>query len=330
MANRSSAQAKPSVTNPAIPPAPPDINGQGAGGADQPKPTPAPDKQWACKIQPRAEGEITVGTKLVMLCEGEPATLVKESLRIENREDMKYALRLLEVKSLDETKAELVVTSWMAGEIEVPNSVLTDGKLRVGIGDQKLTVATVIDPQSNPEGKPFGPFAPFALPWPIWLWLVVALIAALISLALWIPVRRSMKRKKLLTMLEKNAIALSPFNHFNKELRRLTRLVPTSASQPWHEGDARTFFRELDAAFRWFLARELVISAVEGSPSKILAEVKRANPDVHSMNRKDLRLVLDELEKTQNGRPAIEDATQLAELCRTLSDRIAKSKEGRR
>jgi hypothetical protein len=194
------------------------------------------------------------------------------------------------------------------------------------MGDQELNVASVINPQENPEGKPYGPLAPFTLPWPIWVWLIVAGFAALISLALWIPVRRSMKRKKLLSMLEKNAIATSPFNHFNKELRRLVRLVPTTTSQPWHEGDARTFFRELDSAFRWFLTRELVIAANDASPAKVVADVKKANRAVWSAHRKDLRLVLDELKKTQNGRPAIEDAVQLSELCRTLSDHIVKMK----
>lgn len=312
--------AKPEVVNPQIP----------EGEAPAPKPTPSHDKQWKCEIQPRAEGEITVGTKLAMLCEGEPVDLKKDELRIEPRPEQKYTLRLLEVKSLTETKAELIVTSWAAGEHDVENPALTDGNVRVGLGDQKIVVATVINPQENPEGKPYGPLAPMTLSWPIWLWLVIAAIAGLISLALWIPVRRSMKRKKLLQLLEKNQIAMSPFNHFNKELRRLLRLVPTGRSnEPWHEGDARAFFQELETAFRWYLARELRIPAIEGSASSVVDSLKRVDKSIWSETRKDMRLVLDELAKAKVGRPAVEDAAQLSELCRSLADKISKTKGDR-
>ncbi len=294
--------------------------------APQPKPTPQMDKQWTCNLQTGAEGEITVGTKLTMQCIGDPVKFDRKGLWIDNRDDHRFSLRLLEVKSLTDTKAELVVTSWAAGEQKIPNPALTDGKIRVGMGDQEINVASVVDPKENPEGKSYGPYAPMTIPWPIWVWLVVAAVAALVSIALWIPVRRSMRKKKLRTLLEQNAIALTPFNHFNKEIRKLLKLVPTATGATWHDGDARTFFRELDSAFRWFLTRELVVHAIDGSPAKVVSEIKGANRSIWSSSRKDLRLALEEMAKAQMGRVKPEDALQIAELCRSLSDKIAKEK----
>ncbi len=300
----------------------------------QPKPTPAMNVSWDCKLKGLGADSkptdvlpatINVGTKLTLVCEGPLANLNKKNLTIETNEAQKYALHLIEARELTETSAVLIVTPWRAGEWKLQNPALTDQVLRVGLGDQQFTVATVIDAKTNPEGKPFPPQHPLTLAWPMWLWLLAAAIGVGLLYLLGLALRKSLKRKKLLTLLEKNATALSPVNHLNKELRKQQRQIPLQGA-PWPAEDSKKFFMELDSQFRWFLARELVIQALDGSVGSILAELKKADPDVYKHSHRDLRVALLELRKAQAAQPSGDDAVQLMDLVRKVADRIAKER----
>ena len=295
------------------------------------KPTPTPTHQWACTLHgldtDELPAKITVGDKLRLDCEGPPAKLSAAKLEIALSENQTYALHLLESKSLSETKATLIVTPWRAGEWKVSNPALTDGTLRIGLGDQEYTVTTVLDAKTNPEGKPFPPMHPLTLAWPLWLWLFVAAIGVGVLYLVGLAVRKSLRRKRLLATLEKNATALSPVNHFNKELRRLQRQIPLDGA-PWSVDESRAFFKDLDGQFRWFLARELVIPALDGSTSSILKDTKTSSPEVFKTSSRDLRVALLELRKAVGASTAQsgEDALQLMDLARKVADRIAKER----
>ena len=337
--HRESIDAKPSPQPvPAAPPAaaPGPASGAAANGAPKPTPTPAMDQQWKCELKGlSADGKtitdlpekISVGQKLALECDGTPSKIGRENLVIETWDTQKYSLHLLETRELGETKATLIVTPWRAGEWKVQNPALTDHKVRVGLGDFEYTVSTVIDPKTNPEGKPFPPLHPLTLAWPLWLWIFVAAIACGILYLLGLLVRKSLRRKKLLATLEANATALSPVNHFNKELRKLQRQIPLSG-QTWSKDESRAYFKELDSQFRWFLARELVIPALDSSTGTILAELKKADRDVYKHSGRDLRVALLELRKAQStsNESASEDALQLMELTRKVADQIAKER----
>ncbi len=313
-------QAKPALPPPAAP---------------APKPTPPLDKQWKCelhglgtdgKTSAALPEKITVGQKLLATCDGEPSSISRVGLKIELNDAQTYSLHLLSVIELGETKATLIVTPWRAGELKMTNPALTDSKTRVGLGDLELTVSTVIDPKTNPEGKPFPPTHPLTLAWPLWLWLFAGAISLGVLYLLGLVIRKSLRRKKLIVMLEKNATALSPVNHFNKELRRLQRKIPLQG-QTWTKEEMRGFFSELESQFRWFLARELVIPAIDGSVGSIMRELKKADPDVFKHSARDLRVALIELRKVQvSASSANDDALQLMELTRRVADRVAKER----
>jgi hypothetical protein len=310
-----------------------------------PKPTPTMDKQWKCELHGLGSdgksaadlpAKLTVGQKLLATCEGEPSSISRTGLKIELNETQTYSLHLLSVVELGETNATLIVTPWRAGELKIKNPALTDTKTRVGMGDLELNVSTVIDPKTNPEGKPYPPTHPLALPWPLWLWLFVGALALGLMYALGLVIRKSLRRKKLLVTLEKNATALSPVNHFNKELRRLQRKIPLQG-QTWTKEEMREFFTELESQLRWFLARELVIPAIEGSVRTIMSELKKADPDVYKHSARDLRVALTELRKVQSSSVSFsssssssvligDDALQLMDLARRVADRIAKER----
>lgn len=315
-------------------PAPRAADGRG-GSAPKPTPTPAMNQQWKCELKGvAADGKtitdvpekITVGQKLALECDGAPSTLSRNNLVIETWDTQKYSLHLLEVRELGETKATLIVTPWRAGEWKVQNPALSDQKVRVGLGDLEYTVMSVIDPKTNPEGKPFPPAHPLTLAWPLWLWILVAAIVCAFLYVLGLMVRKSLRRKRLVTLLENNATALSPANHFNKELRKLQRQMPL-AGQEWPRDASRAFFKELDSQFRWFLARELVIPALDSSAGAILKDLKKADRDVYKQSARDLRVALLELRKAQGAASSTsEDALQLLDLTRKVADRIAKER----
>jgi hypothetical protein len=290
--------------------------------------------QWKCELHGlESDGhtasdlpeKITVGTKLLATCDGEMSSLKKDGLKIELNDQQTYSLHLLEVLELSQTKASLIVTPWKAGDLKMTNPALTDAATRVGMGDLELTVASVINPADNPEGKPYPPMHPLSLAWPLWLWLFAAAIGLGILYLLGLGVRKSLRRKKLLATLEKNATALSPVNHLNKELRRLQRKIPLQG-QTWSREEMRVFFSELDSQFRWFLARELVIPAIDGSIGEIMREMKRADYPVYKHSSRDVRVALLELRKAQSAQLAGDDALQLMDLTRKVADRIAKER----
>lgn len=306
-----------------------------ANPTPQPTATPPMNQQWNCELKGLSSdgqtatdlpAKITVGQKLMLKCEGPLMTISREGLTIEAWDTQKYSLHLIETRELTEAKATLIVTPWQAGEWKVQNPALTDHKVRVGLGDLNYTVASVIDPKTNPEGKPYGPVDPLILAWPLWLWLLASALICGVLFIFGLGVRKSLRRKRFLTTLEKNATALSPVNHFNKELRKLQRQIPLG-SQTWTDGESQDFFKELESQLRWFLARELVIPAIDGSTGAVLKAMKKADLNVYKQSARNLRIALLELRKAK-GAVAVsgDDALQLMELTRKIADRIAKER----
>lgn len=291
--------------------------------------------QWKCELQGlSAEGKsealpesLTVGTKLLMTCDGPPAKLNAEKLKIVLDPKGLPPFKIIDVRELKETGASLVVAPWLVGEAKLKNPTLTDESVTVGLGDLNLTIASVIDPAKNPENKPFPPLNPMTLAWPLWLWLFVGALVLGVVYGVGLLVRQSLRRKQLLALLEKNAVALSPLNHFNKELRRLMRQIPQGATA-WEAKTSQEFFSSLETEFRWFLARELVVPSVDGSTSLILKSIKKSDRDLYKNVSKDLRVVLTELGKASRLTTSLssQDAIQLVDLSRNLADRIAKER----
>ena len=269
---------------------------------------------------------LTVGSKFLLSCEGPPAPLDKAKLALVVAKQDRYLLRLLETRSLTDTRGEFVATSWASGQITFPGPILSDGATRVNLGEIKLSVASVLDPQKNPEMKPFPPWGPVALAWPAWVWLAIALFAAaMVALISW-RLKRSLRRKRLLQLLEKNPIVGEPYHHFNKELRRLTRQVPVE-SGAWSLKDKGQYLHEIDQALRWYLARELVLPAFDRSTSEMARDLKDLDKSLHGRLKRDFTVAFTELESAirRPERVNVEDAHQITELARTLADRVRES-----
>jgi hypothetical protein len=300
------------------------------------------DAQWTCRLsaldergQPAGDlpGPITVGTKIHMACEGATAGLEPTKLKLELPKEAAYSVRLLETVSLSGDRAEFLITSWTPGTIDFKQLHLTDGVRRVDLGEIKFDVKSVITPETNPESKPYDAAPPVMMIWPLWVWLAIAVFSALVITVLVSLIRQSLRRKRLLLMLEKHPIALSPYHQFNKDLRRLSRqsFEKSSKSAPGAAAQAvpqKAYLGELNQSFRWFLARELVIPSLDSKPGEIVAAVRRVDDRLHRQIKRDLQVVLSEIDKALNTDKELpdEDLLQLTELSRNVADKIAKSR----
>jgi hypothetical protein len=289
--------------------------------------------QWNCKIlehgskvdTPLAD-PLTVGKKFSLKCEGPPVSLSRDGLRLEMAKNHEWSLRLLEVVSIGDTGADLVATTWVTGDLEFENPILTDGINHIGLGKMSLSSASVITQESNPEGKPFPPWGPLAIPWPVWIWGIVGALLVALGFALWLAIRQSLRRRRLLAELEKHTTVLSPYNQFNKELRRIGRQLPHPPGLVWSKESSVGYFRELNSIFRWYLARELIVPAFEESPGQVLRELRRSHRELYAVVGRELKLALLELKKAIEAKDgaSLQDAHQLAEMCRKLANQITQ------
>jgi hypothetical protein len=294
-----------------------------------------PAVQWQCKTfaldsQGKPSGDLpadlTVGTHFGLACDGPPANLKSEMLRIELPKETPYSLRILETKSFSETKAEFVATTWVAGEIKLQNPILTDGSGRISMGPIALTTKSVIDPSAK-DPKPFPPWGPASLGWPITVWLILAALIGLVVCLISLVALATIKRRRLRAELEKNAIPTSAYNHFNKELRTLVKRLPLTGE--WTFAEAQAFFLGLDQAFRWYLTRDLIlVSGLKGRARNIAAEIRKNHEAISNAVGKDLSLAILEITKARDSKRLVsaEDASQILELCRSVADKIEKAK----
>ena len=257
---------------------------------------------------------LTVGEKFVLICEGSSVDLDPAKLTLDLPKNAKYALRILETRQLKDGRGEFIATTWVGQPLNFPRLLLADGANKVDLGPLSIAVKSSIPQEKQQDPKPFDAYGPVQLQWPAYVWIAVAILIAIAALWSGFFTHRIIKQKRLKSLLAKNQIALTPFNHFNKDLRRIIRTG---------SGDILTSLKDLRESFRWYLTRELVISALSETPAQILKSLARKHPLILKALKRDLSLALNELDKAVSGTAADEaDLNQLTDLCRTLADRI--------
>lgn len=287
------------------------------------------ETRWTCTVSgldaegKRTDGppaDLTIGSKFALVCEGPSVSLNKDRLVLELPKEQRFHLRLLETKSLTDNSAEFIAATWATGEIDLKDPILTDGETRVSLGDIKFSVASVLQPDT---AEPYPPWGPLSLSWPLTVWFSLALLIVVFGALVYWRMRRVLRRKRLLNLLEKNPIAIDPYHHFNKELRRLARQIPV-VSGAWSEKDRRAYLDEVDSAFRWYLARTLILPVFDQPTREILRDLKRINKKMYNDLRREFTVTLTELERARRApaQVSVEDAQQIMELARGLADQI--------
>lgn len=209
---------------------------------------------------------LTVGEKFLLTCSGPEAGLLKESLAIRLPTSAEHAFRMLEARAVEPTNASFVAVVYRTGELKIADAALTSEGRGVRLQGLAFKVASVIDPKTNPEMKPYPPFPPLDLAYPAWIWASFASAAAVCALTAAWAIKRRYDRKRFKKTLAAHPIAGSAYAHFNKELRQLNRRFPMDESKPWPPQAAREYAAELDRVLRWYLARALDAPVLTGGP----------------------------------------------------------------
>ena len=191
--------------------------------------TPLPENkwpQWDCRWEGH-KTPITVGDPILLICNGDFIETIDAQkahfvfTNTEQSKNQKYALHLLDIKYLKNKNATLVVTSYQTGSFENFTFALTDGNSGFASKPLRWQVQSVQDPQKPVEA--FGPFGPALLPLPLWFWAVWGVPALFVLAYLFLKLKQYWQRRKILDELSLHRSSLSPFSHFQRELRSLKR-----------------------------------------------------------------------------------------------------------
>lgn len=223
-----------------------------------PKIAPSTATSWACQVSDLPSQGLTVGAPFVLKCAGEEVPgFDSQALSLELPKPDRYRLRILENRAANSSGVELVVTSYVPGDTNLQDVILTDGAHRVGLTGVQYTVMSVIPQGEQP--KPFPPEPPVGLMWPMSAMAVIgAFFVALILLIAYLFQRRRSKRK-FQTWLRAAQTPLSPFDQLSKDLRLVVK-----------ERNPAAHITELERMTRVFLARTLAEPVMNASSKKIL------------------------------------------------------------
>lgn len=283
---------------------------------------------WNCQWQ-QLPASITVGTPLQLDCGGPSVSFNAQMLHFEFAENTPYLLVIRNGSQMTDTMARLQVVSYMPGEHHPKDFMLTDGEHSALVSNLDWTVASVIKKETNQNPEPFGPYGPFhiSVPWYVWLLMgaTILLIAGLISLR----VRKYLQRRNWVKQIRSQLNPLGAYHHFSKIMRGLARQYNWEKGASTELQNSREFVTQLNEAFRVYLAQELLVPAQIWGSKSVLHDLKRRERQVFRQTGERLSLCLKELDRAiQSGKIlAAVDCQQLFDLVRSCAEAVWKSKQ---
>lgn len=294
---------------------------------------------WNCNVE--SSEQITVGSPFTLSCAGEPLQLKRESLNLRRPKENPYALRILNVEELSSTHLKLVATTYIAGKepLEVTGYAVTDGEGTIEFSPFALNSKSVIAQESQAEPTPYAPYAPVTLSYPLWLWLSLALLVAVIFGAVGRLWYLGYQRKQFLKELQSKSTALGAYHQFQKDLRQITRALPIvhqdqAQQEKWPPAKASQAVQNLQASYHWYLAREFKIPAHKWSANLVQKEIKKQDRKLYRKVESHLQIADRELRSAvrNSSRMSVQDFQQLIELIRKPADviHLQRKEESRR
>lgn len=298
------------------------------------------------KISGLEDNQLTVGREFFLICKGDwPKDLQQENLQFAGDENMKYTLKVQGFEFRSPEEADIKVVSYVAGPVQIPALVITDGQKSVELGQVSFQVASVLPQQQTQEQtqekvEPYGPFGPATIPVPWVYWLAFAgtlLIAgSLVALKVW----RWNQRRSMLLRLKEHDVALAPMLEFHQSMRKLQRANPVFYGKAATPEELRAGTQELARMFKVFLIRRLKVPAFEWGERMILADIRRYHPAVHAEYAKKIQALFLEFRKAESAETKLSasDLSQLAQALRKnlegievlLSQEEAAAQKGKR
>ena len=178
------------------------------------------NQTWQCHFK-HLPKQITVGQKLMLLCDGEKALRLSPPVHIQFPSDRQlYSLYVLKTIKVEDHFLALEVVSYRTGDFKGPFTV-TDGERGFVVDDLSFSVRSVLEKKS--PAQPHGPFGPFAPDPPLWLLVTTVFSFFCVILCGFIVLRRLLKRRRFINKLVKRKTYLNPAKAFIKGLRRQKR-----------------------------------------------------------------------------------------------------------
>ncbi len=223
---------------------------------------------WNCETGGIPSEGLTVGAPFELKCSGTEVpdfNVSRFSLELQKLD--KYRLRILENKGASSNSVQLIVTSYVPGEGELRDVVLTDGQNRISLNGIQFGVASVI--KQGEEAKPFPSVAPVNMMWPTY---AIAALGGLLLFIVFIAVvvlQRRSRRRKFQAWLETTKTPLSPFDQLNKDLRRAQK-----------DRNPVSQITELEKMTRIFLSRSFEAPLMDASARRVLTTISRRDSRV--------------------------------------------------
>lgn len=245
------------------------------------------------------DNELTVGREFLLVCEGEfPRTLVQEKLQFNLKPEEKYQIHLLGFEFRSPTQADIKVTAYKAGEIQLSNLQLIDGVEVLDLGSIQYKVVSVLPPpeagQQEVKVEPYGPVGPATMGIPAIYWAFFAGFLAVLILWLMSRFVRVIQRRNMLARLKEHDSALSPLVEFHQSFRRLQRANTVffgNVAEPEH---IQQCLEQTHTMFKLFLTRSYKVPALEWSDRLVLNDIKKHHPKVFSEYSGELKKLMNE------------------------------------
>lgn len=280
---------------------------------------------WKCSLE-KLPSPWTVGAPGYLQCEGSFVEKMKGDVFLKFKEkENKYKLYVLKPQSLDNQNVTLMVTSYKPGDHRNISFEVTDGEQSFQVEPMSWKVDSVLDPKK--PTLPFGPMGPVYLAWPWWSWAILGVLVFAVLGFIFRRVKSDMERKALLRQLATHTTALSPYNQFSKDMRRIHHSCHGKSDQDVNEAGERIsqfYVNQLDETLKLYLVRELKVPALTWGLRQVMAEIKKRERLLFNEVGDSLKTLLVELDQAKNQSEQIKmvDCDQLAQMCRTVAEKI--------
>lgn len=269
---------------------------------------------------------LTVGDPFLLNCDGDMGggALKPNTQFVFEIEESKYTLHILAVKESTLQNAKLLVTSYKPGDYKNQSLKLSDGATTVITQNVSWKVNSILNPQEK-DPKPFASTGPFLIDYPLWFWIVLAVVfVALTGVAGAIFYRRK-KQRQLLAELESFMTKLTPFGQFSRDMRVIARQMDRAKPEVINTGE---LVKKLSDDFRLYLVRELKVPAHKFSDAQVLRMIKKNHRNIYESNRSDIRKILSELTQAnqEHQKNRLKDCEDLFYLSRVVAEKIYNTK----
>lgn len=260
--------------------------------------------QVTCRLDipavPGLEGsEITVGRHLLFSCEGSwDRSFDFANAQIKLEESNKYVIKVLKAEARNANSFDVDLTVYAAGDIKFPEMILIDGTREISLGQQQLSIKSVLQPQQQgqEQQKPFGFLFPLRLEWPALYFILAASAVVLFLVGLIYQLRRAARFARLIADLKQYESSVSADLQFYKSLR-------TAEKQNYP-------LDELEKSFRLYVLRVLEVPMFVLNQRQIIKFLRKRKPFLKT-ERQQVNVLLSEFEEIKTNKKELSSSEKL-------------------